>query len=309
MKQSKTLSALAVALWLAFGFSSLSLAASPSDTTAAYTVGTVSENSKAVTKEKPKKEKTSDKKKTTDKKGGAAKGQTEKSDKTGEAAAEGVSTTASIATGSVPRTAKPAGARGVLKTYNPATDAAPAEPMAIRETNFRFNEPLLLRPKTDMIVIHHVGIPDGDTSAAAIHRAHLANGWAGIGYHYVIRKDGTIERGRPLATVGAHAEGQNYHTVGINVTGNFDKEIPTPAQIHALEGLVAWLCKIYDITPGASTIVGHRDVNSTDCPGQQPLRHAASDSPRCRKTDGNHGRCRPVLRRYPEREEPPQDEP
>ena len=74
MKQSKTLSALAVALWLAFGFSSLSLAASPSDTTAAYTVGTVSENSKAVTKEKPKKEKTSDKKKTTDKKGGAAKG-------------------------------------------------------------------------------------------------------------------------------------------------------------------------------------------------------------------------------------------
>ncbi|MED9921202.1 MAG: N-acetylmuramoyl-L-alanine amidase, partial [Megasphaera sp.] len=141
MKQSKTLSALAVALWLAFGFSSLSLAASPSDTTAAYTVGTVSENSKAVTKEKPKKEKTSDKKKTTDKKGGAAKGQTEKSDKTGEAAAEGVSTTASIATGSVPRTAKPAGARGVLKTYNPATDAAPAEPMAIRETNFRFNEP------------------------------------------------------------------------------------------------------------------------------------------------------------------------
>ena len=115
--------------------------ASPSDTTAAYTVGTVSENSKAVTKEKPKKEKTSDKKKTTDKKGGAAKGQTEKSDKTGEAAAEGVSTTASIATGSVPRTAKPAGARGVLKTYNPATDAAPAEPMAIRETNFRFNEP------------------------------------------------------------------------------------------------------------------------------------------------------------------------
>lgn len=173
-----------------------------------------------------------------------------------------------VAVSSVPRDAKPAGARGVLRTYHPATDAAPAEPMAIKETNFRFNEPLLLRPKTDMIVIHHVGIPDGDTSAAAIHRAHLANGWAGIGYHYVIRKDGTIERGRPLATVGAHAQGQNYHTVGINVTGNFDKEIPTPAQLHALEGLVAWLCKIYEITPSAATIVGHRDVNSTDCPGQ-----------------------------------------
>lgn len=160
------------------------------------------------------------------------------------------------------------GARGVMRNYNPVTDAAPAEPMAIKETNFQFRETLLLRPKTDMVVIHHVGIPDGDTSAAAIHRAHLANGWAGIGYHYVIRKDGTIERGRPLATVGAHAEGQNYHTVGINVTGNFEKEIPTPAQIHSLEGLVAWICKIYSIVPGPSTLVGHRDVNSTDCPGR-----------------------------------------
>lgn len=155
-----------------------------------------------------------------------------------------------------------------MRNYNPVTDAAPAEPMAVKETHFQFRETLLLRPKTDMIVIHHVGIPDGDTSAAAIHRAHLANGWAGIGYHYVIRKDGTIERGRPLATVGAHAEGQNYHTVGINVTGNFEKEIPTPAQIHSLEGLVAWICKTYSIVPGPSTIVGHRDVNSTDCPGR-----------------------------------------
>ena len=52
------------------------------------------------------------------------------------------------------------------------------------------------------------------------------------------------------------------------MTGNFEKEIPTPAQIHSLEGLVTWLCKIYNITPGTHTIVGHRDVNSTDCPGR-----------------------------------------
>lgn len=263
MKTSKTLSALAVALWLAFGFSSLSLGASPSDTEAAYTIGTVSDSGQsAAAKKAAEKGKTSEKKKGADKKASAEKGRDADTSRT---ASEGPQP---VAVSSVPRDAKPAGARGVLRTYHPATDAAPAEPMAIRETNFRFNEPLLLRPKTDMIVIHHVGIPDGDTPAAAIHRAHLANGWAGIGYHYVIRKDGTIERGRPLATVGAHAEGQNYHTVGINVTGNFDKEIPTPAQIHALEGLVAWLCKTYDITPGPSTIVGHRDVNSTDCPGQ-----------------------------------------
>lgn len=167
---------------------------------------------------------------------------------------------------------KAASAENVLRDYNPRKDAAPQEPFPVVETNFKFNETLLVRPKTDMLVIHHVGIPDGDTSAAAIHKAHLANGWAGIGYHYVIRKDGSIERGRPLATVGAHAEGQNYHTVGINVTGNFEKETPTQSQIASLEKLLVLLCQTYDIHPGAATIVGHRNVNSTDCPGKNLYR-------------------------------------
>ena len=159
-----------------------------------------------------------------------------------------------------------------LSVYNPEKDAAPSEGLVIEETNFHFTEPLLVRPRTDMIVIHHVGIPDGDTPAAAIHRAHLANGWAGIGYHYVIRKNGVIERGRPLAVVGAHASGENYHTVGINVTGNFDKEVPTDAQMKSLTELVTALCRIYHIDPGPATIVGHRDVNSTDCPGKNLYR-------------------------------------
>lgn len=147
--------------------------------------------------------------------------------------------------------------------------AVPKEPFPVVETTFTFTEPLKERQKTDMIVIHHVGIPAGDTTAAAIHAAHLANGWAGIGYHYVIRKDGTIERGRPVQTVGAHAYGENEHTVGINVTGNFDTEKPTAAQIQSLETLLTWLCQYYHIEPGVTTIVGHRDLNSTDCPGQQ----------------------------------------
>lgn len=142
-----------------------------------------------------------------------------------------------------------------------------AEPFPVTEGQFTFQEKLVTRPATDVIVIHHVGVPDGDTSAAAIHRAHLANGWAGIGYHYVIRKDGTIERGRPLDTVGAHASGENEHTVGINVTGNFDKERPTKAQLASLERLLVFLCQTYQIRPSAATIVGHRDVNRTDCPG------------------------------------------
>lgn len=250
------ISALALTVCLALGMTTGSFASPVSEEGAAYTTGvaSVDQHMDAAAKAKAKAVKAAKKA------GKVEKDQAGK--KVGAAAAR------PVAAASVPRTAKPAGARGVMRNYNPVTDAAPAEPMAVKETHFQFRETLLLRPKTDMIVIHHVGIPDGDTSAAAIHRAHLANGWAGIGYHYVIRKDGTIERGRPLATVGAHAEGQNYHTVGINVTGNFEKEIPTPAQIHSLEGLVAWICKTYSIVPGPSTIVGHRDVNSTDCPGR-----------------------------------------
>ncbi|MBS5581422.1 MAG: N-acetylmuramoyl-L-alanine amidase [Megasphaera sp.] len=158
--------------------------------------------------------------------------------------------------------------RETLPVYDAKKDAAPSEGLSmIVDPHFTFQEPLLIRPKTDMLVIHHVGVPDGDTSAASIHKAHKRNGWAGIGYHYVIRKNGVIERGRPLATVGAHAYGENYHTVGINVTGNFDKEYPTDNQIQSLVDLLTSLCKIYHIEPGPATIVGHRDLNQTDCPG------------------------------------------
>lgn len=191
---------------------------------------------------------------------------------TASAAAEPIQAKQELHTNVSKQPGTTASEKKLLRDYDPAKDAAPKEPFPVVETNFTFHETLLVRPKTDMIVIHHVGIPDGDTSAAAIHKAHLANGWAGIGYHYVIRKDGTIERGRPLATVGAHAEGQNYHTVGINVTGNFEKETPTQNQIASLEKLLVFLCQTYDIHPSAATIVGHRNVNSTDCPGKNLYR-------------------------------------
>lgn len=152
--------------------------------------------------------------------------------------------------------------------YNPDRDKAPSEGIFIKETNLTFRGKLYVRPRTDMIVIHHVGVPSGDISAAQIHQGHLNNGWCGIGYHYVIRKNGIIERGRPLVTVGAHAYGQNEHTVGINVTGNFEWEKPTPYQLKSLVNLVTALCRIYNLDPNMHTVVGHRDVNDTACPGR-----------------------------------------
>ena len=144
---------------------------------------------------------------------------------------------------------------------------ASARGVQIRETYLRFLS-LTNRTVTDMIVIHHVGGTDHEVSAAEIHRWHLHNGWAGIGYHYVIHKDGSIERGRPRDAVGAHCYGENDHTIGINLVGNFQVAVPTGAQLDAAAALVAQLCQIYRIRPGAGSIVGHRDLNSTECPGQ-----------------------------------------
>ena len=140
--------------------------------------------------------------------------------------------------------------------------------ITVKETNLEFVKDLLPRTETDLIVIHHVGETNRDVSAAEIHQWHLANGWAGIGYHYVIRKDGTIERGRPRETIGAHAQGFNYRSIGINIVGDFENFKPTQEQIESTSQLAAELSIIYDLTPTAQSVVGHKDLMSTDCPGK-----------------------------------------
>ena len=128
------------------------------------------------------------------------------------------------------------------------------------------------RPSTEMIVIHHAGFPDADkdSSAEDIHKFHQeVNGWAGIGYHYVIRKDGTIEQGRKPLAVGAHAYQHNKNSVGICVAGNFEIGKPNGKQMDSLKLLTAWLCHKYKLNPmRKGVIVGHRNLNDTACPGE-----------------------------------------
>lgn len=130
-------------------------------------------------------------------------------------------------------------------------------------------KPLQERTATDLIVIYHTGNPtDDDLSAEAIHESHLAQDWAGIGYHFVIRKDGAIEFGRPMDTIGAHAYGFNSHSIGIHVCGNFEVAEPTPEQIESCAILVAWLSEEYGVKVNRSNVVGHRDLMATACPGE-----------------------------------------
>ena len=128
---------------------------------------------------------------------------------------------------------------------------------------------LTTRRVTDQIVIHHTGnAVDDDLSAAEIDASHKGQGWTCIGYHYVVRKDGTVEQGRPHWTVGAHAYGHNSHTIGIHVCGNFEEAEPTAAQIESTAMLLANLCTDYELPIDRDHVVGHRELMATACPGR-----------------------------------------
>lgn len=94
-------------------------------------------------------------------------------------------------------------------------------------------EPVFAGVDTTRAVIHHTA--SHDVSATEINRWHKERGWDGIGYHYVIRKDGSIEKGRSLSKRGAHAKGRNDR-VGIVLTGYDDFDV---RQISSLKKLLA----------------------------------------------------------------------
>lgn len=132
--------------------------------------------------------------------------------------------------------------------------------MNIVETNLKFGS-LGKRSKTTRIILHNADAKK--CSAQDIHRWHKERGWAGMGYHFLVRKDGTIERGRPENTVGAHATGCNSDSIGICFEGAFMMERMGQAQISAGKELIAYLKNKY----GISKVQKHKEVNPTNCPG------------------------------------------
>lgn len=118
------------------------------------------------------------------------------------------------------------------------------------------------------IIIHCAATkPTMDIGAKEIEQWHRARGFFGIGYHYVIRRDGTIETGRPLEKAGAHAEGHNADSIGICMAGGIDnKGKPqnnfTDAQWDSLAKLTKDLVQSY----GALKIIGHNEVAAKACP-------------------------------------------
>lgn len=129
-----------------------------------------------------------------------------------------------------------------------------------------------IRDYTGAIVVHHSGMRNVDMSAAEIiaeiHDLHRnIRHWAGIGYHYVVHKNGVISQGRPLKYRGAHAESNNEFTVGICLAGNYNISTPPNEQLNSAVQLIAAICDKYKFEPSDTTVFGHRDFGHTNCPG------------------------------------------
>ena len=131
--------------------------------------------------------------------------------------------------------------------------------------------------KIDSIVIHCTDTPDYHPSDPAFDSFGVAQvrewhtrpvkeggrGWSDVGYHYIIRRTGKVEKGRDDKTPGAHCEHFNLQTIGIAYVG---REKPTVAQVDALRGLIAKKMDQYKVP--VSGIKGHCELNKNkSCPG------------------------------------------
>lgn len=130
--------------------------------------------------------------------------------------------------------------------------------------------------KINLIVVHCASTPEGkDFTVKDIDRWHKERGWKGIGYHWVVYRDGSVHAGRPESEIGAHAAPYNSHSVGICYIGGCEatkgangkykaKDTRTPEQKAALIKLIKEIKGRY---PG-SAVVGHYQLPGVNksCP-------------------------------------------
>lgn len=130
------------------------------------------------------------------------------------------------------------------------------------------------------IVLHCAATrASADIGAAEIDRMHRERSFMKIGYHFVIRRNGVIEKGREIDEVGAHVAGYNSTSIGICLVGGVAEDGKTPesnftnAQWATLENLVGEMRQKYP----TAAIVGHRDLDAHKaCPSFDVKKWVAS---------------------------------
>ena len=111
--------------------------------------------------------------------------------------------------------------------------------------------------RIDRIIIHCTDTIKGRIcTVEEITAWHKQRGFRTCGYHIVVQPDGSVQFGRPIEDIGAHAKGYNSTSIGIAYAGGKGGDTRTYEQIHVLRGLVAGLKAIYPI----AEVLGHRDL-------------------------------------------------
>tara|TARA_B100000427_G_C15254313_1_gene483605 strand:- start:151 stop:582 length:432 start_codon:yes stop_codon:yes gene_type:complete len=126
------------------------------------------------------------------------------------------------------------------------------------------------RTKTDTIVIHCAATkPSMDIGYDEIRKWHVEdNGWDDVGYHYIIKRDGTLQTGRDESMVGSHARQVNGTSLGICLVGGVDDNNDwennfNDEQFETLKTIVLKLKDKYQI----EKIIGHYEVDDVKkCP-------------------------------------------
>lgn len=123
--------------------------------------------------------------------------------------------------------------------------------------------------KVRYIIVHCSATPRGrDIGVNEIRAWHKARGFKDVGYHYVVRLDGTIEAGRPETEQGAHCKGLNGCSIGVCYVGGVEADGKTPAdtRTEAQKSALKWLIKrLHEHYPEAE-IRSHRDFALKACP-------------------------------------------
>lgn len=120
------------------------------------------------------------------------------------------------------------------------------------------------------IIVHCAATPSAmDIGAEEIDVWHKQRGFDEIGYHYVIRRCGKLEKGRDIAKAGAHCRGHNFSSIGVCLVGGIDEHGQacdnfTNQQKRKLQQLLNFLTLTFD----EAEVVGHRDVKGVKkaCP-------------------------------------------
>jgi len=139
--------------------------------------------------------------------------------------------------------------------------------MKIIDMKLAFGD-MTLNNNPNRLVVHHIEAEGEAWTVEKIHIMHQTEAqfrFAGIGYHYYIRLNGDVYKGRPDFAVGAHAQGANQDTLGIAFEGDYDTRSNMP-----VEQFIGW-CELKDFLDGkygVCTVFGHREVGSSACPGR-----------------------------------------